>query len=197
MKRSVLLLLLFVRVLAANAQEPVLLQDGPRASAIDKILAANDIRTSLRFDFVLTRHSALMTQDLVSSGHAAYVYPDRVRWEVVRPKPALFVLNGTETADRRRQALMRNLSRIGDRGLINDTDFEVTVYASPGRWQVDLIPLRRDLAQLFECITLLADSRTGELHTIVLTEVGGDLSYLQISSLEKGLPLSDGLFDQP
>ena len=199
MKKHLLSLILVwsVMLLPAGAQTPAELQGEARKAAIDAILKANDIKTSLRFDFELRRHSSLLTEDLVSSGQASYVYPDKVRWEVRRPQPNVFVLNGTSTTDRRRQTLLRNVSKISERGLINETDFDITVFSAPGQWQVDLIPLRRDLGQLFECITLLADPATGALRGVVLSEVGGDTSYLKLHSVEKGIPLADELFVQP
>ena len=162
MKKHLLSLILvwFAMLLPAGAQTPAELQGEARKAAIDAILKANDIKTSLRFDFELRRHSSLLTEDLVSSGQASYVYPDKVRWEVRRPQQNVFVLNGTSTTDRRRQTLLRNVSKISERGLINETDFDITVFSAPGQWQVDLIPLRRDLGQLFERITLLADPAT-------------------------------------
>jgi len=199
MKKNLLLLVLVwaATLFPAFAQAPVELQGEARQAALDAILRANDIRTSLRFDFELRRHSSLLTEDLVSFGRASYVYPDKVRWEVVRPRPSVFVLNGATTTDRRRQSLMRNVSRISERGLVNETDFDITVFSAPGQWQIDLIPLRRDLGQLFECITLLADPKTGVLRGVVLSEVGGDTSYLQFRSMEKGIPLADELFVEP
>ncbi|MGX8708376.1 MAG: LolA family protein, partial [Bacteroidales bacterium] len=95
MKKHLLSLILVwsAMLLPAGAQTPAELQGEARKAAIDAILKANDIKTSLRFDFELRRHSALLTEDLVSSGQASYVYPDKVRWEVRRPQQNVFVLN--------------------------------------------------------------------------------------------------------
>ena len=179
------------------AQEPVLLEGKARTDAIASILKANDIRTSLQFDFVMTRYSALVTDRLESRGRASFVFPDRVRWEVELPRASVFVLNGAAPGDRRQQTLLRNVSKISEKGLINEEDFNVSVYQSPGQWQVDLVPLRRDLSQLFTRITLLADPSTGALRSVVLNEVGGDMTTLVLSSVKKGLPLGDDLFIQP
>lgn len=199
MRRRILTLLLLLACLPfpLRAQAPVRLTDGPRADAIAAILAANDIRTSLQFCFTMTRHSPLLTEDLVSQGRACFVFPDKVRWEVTSPRPSLFVINGLDAGDRRMQSLLRNLSRIQEKGLINDTDFAVTVYAVPGQWQVDMVPLRRDLGQLFSLVTLLADPATGTLRSVVLTGTGGDLTQLELRDVVKGQPLDDALFRKP
>ncbi len=196
MRKSILLLAALLYFLPLPAQNAPL-EGVKRTDAIASLLKANDIRTSLQFDFVMTRHSALMAEPLVSRGNAAYVYPDRVRWEVVSPRPSLFVFNGQAVTDRRQQALLRNVSKISEKGLINEDDFRVTVYEAPGQWQVDMVPLRRDLSQLFSRITLLADSATGALRAIVLTETSGDVSEIKVSRFVKGQPVDDSLFLPP
>ena len=197
MKKTLLLLTFLLGCLPLAAQAPVRLEGAARDKAVETILKANDIRTSLQFRFVMTRHSALLTEDLVSRGRAWYVYPDKVRWEVEQPRPSVFILNGETVTDRRQQTLLRNVSKIGEKGLINDTDFTVTVYETPRQWQVDLIPLRRDLSQLFSLITLLVDPASGALRSVVLTETGGDITSLELQSLVKGQPLDGQLFLNP
>ncbi len=179
------------------AQTPVKLEGDARAKAIAAVLKANDLQTSLRFRFTQVRHSALLTEDLVSKGRAAFVFPEKVRWEVEQPHASVFVMNGLDAGDRRQQALMRNLSKLSGKGLINEDDFVVTVYAAPGQWQIDLVPLRRDLGQLFARITLLTRPDTGELRSVLLSEKGGDLTEIHLQNLEKGVALSDDLFQKP
>ena len=197
MKKTILSLLVFLCSLILSAQAPAPLEGQARDKAISSVLKANDIRTSLQLRFTMKRHSSLLKEDLVSRGSAFYVYPDKLRWEVEQPQASVFVLNGTANVDRRFQNLYRNLSKIQEKGLINETDFSVKVYAAPGQWQVDMVPLRRDLGQLFALITLLADSATGELRAIVLTETSGDTSYLELNSVVKGQPIDESLFKQP
>lgn len=197
MKKTLLLLSLLLGCLPLAAQSPVCLEGPARDKAMAAILAANDIRTSLQFRFVMTRHSSLLTEDLVSRGHAAYVFPDKVRWEVEQPRPSVFVLNGETVTDRRQQTLLRNVSKIAEKGLVNETDFNVMVYETPRQWQVDLVPLRRDLGQLFSLITLLADPATGALRSVVLTETGGDITSLELQGVTKGQTLDGTLFLNP
>ena len=150
------------------------LEGAEREKAIATILQANDLRTTLQFRFVMTRYSTMLTEALVSRGRAAFVFPDKVRWEVEQPRHSVFVMNGTAKGDRRQQTLLRNVEKVSENGLINEDDFIVTVYATPQGCQVDLQPLRRDLGQLFTRITLLTDARTGDLRSVVLSEQGGD-----------------------
>ncbi len=201
MKRICLILLLSLCCLPLFAQSASLaaqqLEGDARDRAIAAILQANDLQTTLQFRFVMTRHSSLLTEDLVSRGRAAYVYPDKVRWEVEQPRPSLFVMNGLDPGDRRQQSLMRNVAKLGEKGLINETDFIVKVYATPQTWQVDLVPLRRDLSQLFARITLLTDAGTGVLRSIVLSDQNGDTTLLELSSVVRGEKLDPGLFQKP
>ena len=200
MKRISLILLLslcclplFAQTAPGAAQQ---LEGAAREKAIATILQANDLQTTLQFRFVMTRHNAMLAEDLVSRGRAAYAYPDKVRWEVEQPSPSLFVMDGIDAGDRRQQSLMRNVAKLGEKGLVNETDFVVTVYASPKVWQVDLVPLRRDLSQLFNRITLLTDAGTGELRSIVLSDQSGDTTQLEFSSVVRGAKLDPGLFQK-
>lgn len=201
MKKISLILLLCLCCLPLYAQTTPRaaqqLAGAAREKAIATILQANDLKTTLQFRFVMTRHSAMLTEDLVSRGRASYVYPDKVRWEVEQPRPSVYVMNGLDQADRRQQSLLRNVSKLGEKGLINETDFNVTVYASPQVWQVDMVPLRRDLSQLFTRITLLTDATTGELRSVVLSEASGDTTQLEISSVVRGESIDPGLFQKP
>ena len=197
MKKWMIFLFLLAAVLPVSAQTAKRLEGEPRDAAIATILKANDLKTTLQFRFVMTRHSSLLTEDLVSRGRAAFAFPDKVRWEVEQPNPSLFVLDGAAVTDRRQQTLLRNVAKLSDKGLINETDFTVTVYASPSQWQVDLVPLRRDLAQMFSLITLLTDPVTGDLRSVVLTETGGDTMDLQLLSVVKGQKVDPALFQAP
>ena len=200
MKRISLILFLGLCCLplfAQTAPAAQKLEGAAREKAIAAILQANDLQTTLQFRFVMTRHSALLTEDLISRGKAAYAYPDKVRWEVEQPRPSLFVMDGINPGDRRQQSLLRNVAKLGEKGLINETDFIVTVYATPRTWQVDLVPLRRDLSQLFTRITLLTDAGTGVLRSVVLSEQGGDTTQLELSAVVRGEKLDPALFQKP
>lgn len=192
-----MILLLGMCFLPLRAQAAQELEGPARDKVIATILQANDLRTTLQFRFVMTRHSAMLTEDLVSRGHAAYSYPDKVRWEVEQPWQSVFVMDGIVKGDRRQQTLLRNVEKLSEKGLINEDDFIVTVYASPQVWQVDMQPLRRDLSQLFYRITLLTDARTGELRSVVLAEKGGDTTQLEFSEVIRGKAIDPQIFVQP
>ena len=183
--------------LSLGAQAPKALEGAVRAAAMERILQANDIRTTLELDFEMKRHSALLTEPLVSRGKAAFSFPDKVRWEVTSPRPSVFVLDGSTETDRRRQSLLRSVGKVSEKGLINEEDFDVTIYAAGKQWQVDLKPLRRDLGQMFTLITLMLDSASGQLRSIVLTDTGGDLTEIVLSGMTKGRTLDPGLFAKP
>ena len=189
---------LFIGTLPLPAQTaPALLLDGrPREEAIAAVLSANEIRTSLQFRFEMQRYSPMLTGVLESRGRAAFVFPDKLRWEVESPHASLFVLDGADT-DRRMQPILRNIQKISEKGLINEHDFTVRVYATDDGWQIDLTPLRRDLGQLFSSITLLTDAPSGALRTIVLTGTDGDQTVLHLKDVVRGGRIDESLFQKP
>lgn len=202
MKRLGILLPLLLCFLSADclpafAQTVSPLAGTARSEAIAAVQAANDVRTSLQFRFEMERHSPLLTGALLSRGRAAFVFPDKLRWETESPRPGLFVLNGLSTADRRFQSLFRNIQKISEKGLINESDFTLTVYRTESGWQFDMVPQRRDLGQLFSLITLLTDAPSGTLRSIVLTGTDGDLTVLRLSDVIRGGRVDESLFQQP
>ena len=83
MKRWLLILAGLALALAASAQESIL----------DRLKAANTYET-LQASFTQTRHSSMLTKDLKSEGRMVLASPDRIRWEVLKPYPSVFVSSG-------------------------------------------------------------------------------------------------------
>ena len=124
MKRWLLILAGLALALAASAQENIL----------DRLKAANTYET-LQLSFVQTRHSAMLTKDLRSEGRMVLASPDRIRWEVLKPYPSVFVSSG-ELAIAGRHFRMPT-----------EKDFTATVLEGEDL-TVKLVPVRRDLKSL-------------------------------------------------
>lgn len=133
MKRWLLILACSLLALSASAQDDILA----------RLKAANTCET-LETSFVQTRHSAMLTEDLVSEGRMVLASPDRLRWEVQKPFKSVFVSQG-ELAIRGRRFRM-------------PTDKDFTATALEGEdLAVKLVPVRRDLKSLFREIIVHAD----------------------------------------
>ena len=135
MKRWILILAGLALALAASAQENIL----------DRLKAANTYET-LQASFVQTRHSSMLTKDLKSEGRMVLASPDRIRWEVLKPYPSVFVSSG-ELA-------------IAGRRFRMPTEKDFTATALEGEdLAVKLVPVRRDLKSLFREIIVHGNHR--------------------------------------
>ena len=172
MKRLVLILAFLALALTASAQNDVL----------DRLKAANTFET-LQLSFVQTRHSAMLTKDLVSEGRMVLASPDRIRWEVVKPHPSVFVSSG-------------ELSFAGRRFRI-PTEKDFTATALEGEdLAVKLVPVRRDLKSVFREIIVHADKQSLQIRSALLVTPDGDWTLLEFKNIVTDQPVDAKLFEK-
>ena len=172
MKRWLLILAGLALALAASAQENIL----------DRLKAANTYET-LQLSFVQTRHSALLTKDLVSEGRMILATPDRIRWEVLRPYPNLFVSSGELAIAGRRFRMP------------TEKDFTATVLEGEDL-AVKLVPVRRDLKSLFREIIVHADKQSLRIQSVLLITPDGDWTQLTFKDFVVNRPVDAKLFEK-
>ena len=90
------------------------------------------------------------------------------------------------STDRRFQGIARNIAHAAAGSPVNERDFRIEVLTSDKEWVLKMTPLRRELSALFQEIVLTADSTTGLARRIVLRDLGGDTTTLQIKDVVKG-----------
>ena len=172
MKRWLLILAGLALALAASAQENIL----------DRLKAANTHET-LQLSFVQTRHSAMLTKDLRSEGRMVLASPDRIRWEVLKPYPSVFVSSGELAISGRRFRM--------------PTEKDFTATALEGEdLAVKLVPVRRDLKSLFREIIVHADKQSLQLRSALLMAPDGDWTQLEFKDIVVNRPVDAKLFEK-
>ena len=172
MKRWLLILAGLALALAASAQENIL----------DRLKAANTYET-LQLSFVQTRHSAMLTKDLRSEGRMVLASPDRIRWEVLKPYPSVFVSSGELAIAGRRFRMP------------TEKDFTATVLEGEDL-TVKLVPVRRDLKSLFREIIVHADKQSLRIRSALLITPDGDWTQLEFKDLVVNRPVDAKLFEK-
>ena len=172
MKRWILILACSLLALTASAQNDILA----------RLKAANTFET-VQLSFVQTRHSAMMTEDLVSEGRMVLASPDRLRWEVQKPFSSVFVSEG-ELAIRGRRFRMPT-----------DKDFTATALEGDDL-AVKLVPVRRDLKSLFREIIVHADKKSLQIRSALLISPDGDWTLLEFKDIRTNLPVDPKLFEK-
>ena len=172
MKRWLLILAGLALALAASAQENIL----------DRLKAANTFET-LQASFTQTRHSSMLAKDLKSEGRMVLASPDRIRWEVLKPYPSVFVSSG-ELA-------------IAGRRFRMPTEKDFTATALEGEdLAVKLVPVRRDLKSLFREIVVRADKQSLQLRSALLITPDGDWTLLEFKDIVTNRPVDAKLFEK-
>lgn len=144
---------------------------GESAAVLARIDAAASFEGRLTADFTQTRHSSLLTEDLVSKGKMDLSAPKTLVWEYVSPAAKRSEIDLTGNA--RYAAMSRK------------ADFSRTVYADKGGWKICLKPLKRDLKQMFSLIEVWMDDATGEYSKVILTEASGDSTTITFSNVKR------------
>jgi outer membrane lipoprotein-sorting protein len=172
MKRLLLLGACLVAALSASAQDGIL----------DRLKAANAFET-LQASFIQTRRSSMLTKDLKSEGRLVLASPDRIRWEVERPYPSVFVSTG-ELAFAGRRFRM-------------PTEKDFTATALEGEdLAVKLVPLRRDLKSVFREIVVHADKNSLQIRSALLITPDGDWTLLEFKDVVANRPVDAKLFEK-
>ena len=154
MKRLVLIFACMFMGLSLSAQEDVLAR-----------LTEANFPDSLEAYFTQTRHSPMLTSDLVSKGKVSLAKPDYLRWEVISPKPSVSEFNGADGAAQRRFRIP------------SDKDFKITVLEGKEQ-SIILEPVRGDLKKLFSRIVVKADPATYLVHSVLLSGFDGDSTFI-------------------
>lgn len=126
---------------------------------------------SLRCDFVQTRHTALLEEDLVTRGRLSIDSGRTLVWEVTSPHKSRSVIS--LDSDRRLQAMSRK------------NDFSKKVYVSDREYKVVLAPLKRDMKQLFVSIEAFVTRSDGNVRRVVMTDPSGDTTTIEFHGIER------------
>lgn len=90
---SVICLFVISFGLSAETEEPPEKRD-PRSEALKHIAASAASLRTVSADFTQERYLSMLKEPLVSTGRFAYEKPDRLYWEVIKPSPSGFFVNG-------------------------------------------------------------------------------------------------------
>ncbi len=166
--------------------------------------------SSMTFDFVQTKSSDMLDAPIVNTGRMAFVSPDKLRWEYVRPYSSLFVMNGervlTENSGGRKVSSSKSggayskISRImmplvggeipsGDGG-----DFSVTFTDRGDRWEMSLTPVKANARRMFAGVVAEIDKKSGVATKVTVRERNGDTTVITCTNIVIDSPVDESLF---
>lgn len=177
---------------SVSAQDMKVLSEPDAQKAAAAINSANAGVKSLQADFMQVKEMAIVKEKMVSSGKM-YFQDGSLRWEYLKPSKSVFVTDKDQMKSNRMFRSMAGLMAGSVTGInLNDPSFKVTMY-SPGKGYVaELVPLKREMKQMFTKIRLLfgADNRVRQVE---LEESQGR-TVITLSNVKYNVSLDPGLF---
>ena len=177
---------------SVSAQDFKVLSEPDAQKAAAAINSANAGVKSLQADFMQVKEMAIVKEKMVSSGKM-YFQDGSLRWEYLKPSKSVFVTDKDQMKSNRMFRSMAGLMAGSVTGInLNDPSFKVTMY-SPGKGYVaELVPLKREMKQMFTKIRLLfgADNRVRQVE---LEESQGR-TVITLSNVKYNVSLDPGLF---
>ena len=177
---------------SVSAQDLKVLSEPDAQKAAAAINSANAGVKSLQADFMQVKEMAIVKEKMVFSGKM-YFQDGSLRWEYLKPSKSVFVTDKDQMKSNRMFRSMAGLMAGSVTGInLNDPSFKVTMY-SPGKGYVaELVPLKREMKQMFTKIRLLfgADNRVRQVE---LEESQGR-TVITLSNVKYNVSLDPGLF---
>lgn len=197
-------LLFFCSSLCMNAQNSVSDQQ------IEKIAAATSSFKSIVCDITQTRVLQMMDAPVVSKGKMNYLAPGKLRLEYTTPDKVAYVINGSAittiaggksttadlSANRKATGMFDFIMTCITGECITDrSSFNVSGTASGNDIVVTLVPIKRDLKQMFQSLEITFDSSTSAAKKIIMNEKGGNSTTLVFTNVRTGAAVDASLFE--
>lgn len=199
MKRFILLftLLLPISLIAQNQ------------SAIEEVSKAVAQISTMQCDFTQTKSLKMLGDKMVSQGKMSYSQNGSLRWEYVSPYSYIFILKDSKVTIKRGQRsnvidinqnkLFRSIadimmSTMTGKCLSNTRDFKVSAQGRKDGWNLTLLPLRKELRQMFQQIELRYDRSQRMVTSVVMKEKNGDSTVIELRNAQKNKKLNDSIF---
>lgn len=202
MKR--LLLLVFLPLAMLNSMA----QSFNEQRAIQEISNTASAITTLQCDFVQTKSLKMLGDKLVSKGKMHYAQPSLLRWEYVSPYSYIFIFNNrvllkkgnrTDVIDIHQNKMFKEIANIMMNSILgkcltDKKDFKVNVTGNAQQYHATLLPLKKDMKQMFTKIVLHYDVKVGMVKKVDMFEKNGDNTVIELVNIKKNAQINASVF---
>ena len=177
---------------------------------IEQISAASAKITTLECDFVQTKHLKILDNRLVSRGKMYYSQPDKLRWEYVTPYSYIFIMNQNQillknssradVIDVNQNKIFKDISRLMMNSIMGDmlkdnTTFEISTASTKGGYTATLIPIKREMKQMWTKLVLLFDAESLGVKRMEMHEKSGDCTIIELENVKINRAINSTLFN--
>lgn len=172
----------------------------------------NKIASSLKTivcDFEQTKHLSLLNDKMVSTGKMYYKQDNQLRWEYLAPYKYVFILNGKEVLLKSAQGqdkinIQSNrlfqeivnimMNSVTGKCLTDESNFKVAMYKDKDDWIARLIPLDKNIKQMFKDIVVYFDPIRSMASKVEIREKSGDMTLIELKNVHSNIAVDEAVF---
>lgn len=177
--------------------------------AIQEISNAASAIKTLQCDFVQTKSLKMLGDKMVSKGKMYCSQPNQLRWEYISPYSYIFILNNnnvllkkgnrSDVIDVNQNKMFKEIARIMmnsvlGKSLTDKKDFKVTVSGNSQQYTATLVPLKKDMKQMFTKIMLHYDVKAGMVKKVDMFEKNGDNTVIELVNIKKNSQINASVY---
>ena len=201
--------LLFIMVLGLTHALPLQAQKTEEQIRQEISKAAQAIKT-MQCQFLQTKHLKMLNHNIVSKGKMYYQQPGSLRWEYTSPYTYTFILNQDkvllknqqrhDVIDVNQSKFFKEIARtmmgsVVGSCLADHKSFKSTLSEThDGQWAATLIPLRKDMQQMFQKMVVHFSPRQAVATQVELIEKNGDKTVIELKNVQTNEPISADVF---
>ena len=177
--------------------------------AIQEISNAASAIKTIQCDFVQTKSLKMLGDKMVSKGKMYCSQPSQLRWEYVSPYSYIFILNNnnvllkkgnrSDMIDINQNKMFKEIARIMmnsvlGKCLTDKKDFKVNVTGNTQQYTATLVPLKKDMKQMFTKIVLHYDAKAGMVKKVDMFEKNGDNTVIELVNVKKNSQINASIY---
>ncbi len=170
--------------------------------------AANASKSTIKSDFVQTKHLSLLEDKISSKGKFFFKQQNKVRIEYTEPYTYLLVMNEgailvkddqkTNRINTKNSKMMQSVNRIivdcMSGNVFSNPDFSVEGYENGRQYLLSLSPTNEAMKQIFVRIDVYMDKNRLDVVRLKMVEPGGDFTDMEFQQIQHNIALDESLF---
>jgi len=185
--------------------------EAQKKEIIEKMTQASNAMRTMRCDFMQEKELSFMNDKVTSEGKMFYKQPDKIRWEYTKPIAYVFAMDGKNifmdsgsnqtTIPAKSSKLFSGISDIiiggvSGSGLIDSPDFTSQFSVGRDNYLVTLMPLKKEVQDLFSKIQLYINKTDSRISEVELVEKGGDKTLIRLKNTQINATIQDEIFSR-
>ena len=188
---------------------PSLVMAQSNSEIIQQIDNACSELNSLACDFTQTKHVKLLNNKMVSYGKMYFCQPNMLRWEYTSPYTYTFILNSNQVLlknaqredvlDVNKNKMFKEIARLMMSSVVgscltDNSTFNTTIATTPNEWIATLVPIKRDLKQMWTHMVIHFDRKMNSVVKVEMYEPSGDFTIIELHNIRHNVAINPLVF---